>query len=288
MNIPKVLLCALTLLAVLGGPALAGEKEVLAFFQEQGARITLNKTGQATKLSLNAKTGVLVQQFQSLGELKHLEELAVNMPPGGNNDWAFIHKMPALKKLTIWHGHKFSQLTPFSDLPLESLVLGGCMGLRDLNKGNLARQRDAVLGLKGLPELKRLSLYHSPLTPDDAHLAHIAREFPKLVDLRVDFNAPRGSKIKITPAGLKNLHSLSLKVLTIENAQFFTAEHMRMIATIPTLEKLSINAQKKAMPGILVSAARSARPDLEMTVKLPHKKIETRRIKKTSSKLTDE
>ena len=76
MNIPKVLLCALTLLAVLGGPALPGEKEVLAFFQEQGARITLNKTGQATKLSLNAKTGVLVQQFQSLGELKHLEELA--------------------------------------------------------------------------------------------------------------------------------------------------------------------------------------------------------------------
>ena len=142
------------------------------------------------------------------------------------------------------------------------------MGLRDLNKGNLARQRDAVLGLRGLPELKRLSLYHSPLTPDDAHLAHIAREFPKLVDLRVDFNAPRGSKIKITPAGLKKLHPFPLKILTIENAQSFTDEHMRMIATIPTLEKLSVDAKKKAMPKSLVSAARSARPDLEVTVKM--------------------
>jgi len=158
-------LVVLTLLTVLTGQALAGEKEVLVFFKEQAARITLNKTGQATKLSLNAKTELSVKEFQSIGELKHLEELAVNMAPGANDDWAFLRKMLALKKLTIWHGHKFSQLTHFSNLPLESLVLGGCMGLRDLNKRNLARQRDAVLGLKGLPELKRLSLYHSPLTP---------------------------------------------------------------------------------------------------------------------------
>jgi hypothetical protein len=81
---------------------LAEEQEVIAFIKKQGGRVTLNKTGQATKLSLNAESVVSIKRFQSIAKLKHLEELAVNMPPGGDGDWAFLRKMPALKKLTIW------------------------------------------------------------------------------------------------------------------------------------------------------------------------------------------
>lgn len=250
----------------------AGEKETVAFFTKQGGRLKLDADGHVERLTIYGKLDVTVAQFQDIGSIQSLQQLAVNVPPAGDGEWNFLRKLPHLKTLTIWHGHQFSSLSDFSDLPLESLTLGGCMGLRNLNKDNVARQRDAVLSLKGLPHLKKLSLYHSPLTPDDIHLAHIVKEFPKLEDLRVDFAAPRGTEMSITPAGLKKLHALPLTVLTIENAQTFTADHMTAIATIPSLKQLNIDAQKKPFPNALAAAARNTRAGLKVEVKLPRKK----------------
>lgn len=252
---------------VLAVSAVAQEADVIALFKRAGARVSVNDAGQAIKLFSGGKPPHSVADLQRLGELKHLEQLALNAPLGGDGDWGFLRQMPALKQLTIWHCKTFSSLKPFNNLAIEGLTVGGCMGIRDLNKGDLARQRDAVLSLRGLPNLKRLNLYHSPLLPDDSHLAHIAREFPRLEDLKLDFAAPRGSETMISPAGLRELKRLPLTVISMEHVHSLGAEHGRAIAEIETLEAVLIDTRRGPDDvSVLVNAIKSGRPDLEIVV----------------------
>ena len=245
----------------------ADEAGAIAFFEKSGARITSNKEGHAVKIFSGGKPQHSVEELQLLGLLSHLEEIAVNAPLAGDKDWGFLRKLPELKKLTIWHGHHFTSLSQFSDLPIESLTVGGCMGLRDLNKGQVEKQRDAVLSLTKLPKLTRLNLYHSPLIPGDEQLAHLIKQFPKLEDLKLDFNAPRGSQTTISPAGLKGLQKLPLKILSVENANTFTVDHMKSIAGIKTLQVMLIDTRKNPFDtSALVHSLKGERPDLDIQV----------------------
>jgi hypothetical protein len=212
------------------------EADVIALFKQAGARVTVDSAGHATKLFSGGKPAHSVADLRRIGELKHLEQLAMNAPAAGDDEWGFLKALPKLQQLTIWHCKTISSLAPFSGLPIEGLTVGGSMGIRDLNKGDLQRQRDAILSLHDLPNLKRLNLYHSPTAPDDVHLAHMAKQFPRLEDLKLDFSAPRGSVTKITPEGLRVLKALPLKVLSLEHVHALTPEHMRAIAEIPPLE----------------------------------------------------
>ena len=252
---------------LLGGALNGQEAEVVALFKQAGARVTVDGEGHATKLFSGGKPAHSVADLQRLGELGHLEQLALNAPQAGDMEWFFLKRMPRLKQLTIWHCKTFRSLAPFNDLKIEGLTVGGCMGIRDLNKGDLAKQRDAVLTLRGLPELKRLNLYHSPLTPDDRHLAHIAGEFPKLEDLKLDFASPRGSETTITPAGLRVLKQLPLKVFSLENVHTFGPDHGMAIAEIATLEAVLVDTRRGPddVAGF-VNALKAARPDLEVVV----------------------
>ena len=243
------------------------EAGAIALFKKAGARITTNEEGCAVKIFSGGKPQHSIEELQLLGLLSHLEEIAVNAPLAGDKDWGFLRKLPELKKLTIWHGHHFTSLSPFSDLPIESLTVGGCMGLRDLNKGQVEKQRDVVLSLKQLPKLTKLNLYHSPLIPGDEQLAHIVKQFPKLDDLKLDFNAPRGSQTTISPAGLKGLQNLPLKILSLENANTFTVDHMKAIAGIKTLEVLLIDTRKNPFDTTkLVASMKEERPSLDIQV----------------------
>lgn len=243
------------------------EAATIALFTEEGARITLDSEGHAVKLFSGGKPQHSVEDLQKIGTLEHLEELALNAPAAGNDDWKFLHEMAALKKLTIWHGHEFSSLEPFCDLPIEALTVGGCMGIRDLNKDQPEKQKDAVLTLTGLPNLTFLNLYHSPLAPDDAHLKHIVEHFPKLEELRLDFHAPRGFETTTTPDGLARLRKLPLKILSLENINSFSTEHMVAIAGIDSLESLLIDARKNPFDTEpLVEAIREKRPELDIQV----------------------
>jgi len=243
------------------------EAVTAAIFEKYGARITRNDSGRVVKLFSGGNPPFSVEDLQEIANFKWLEELALNAPEAGDDDWGFLHTLTHLRKLTIWHGKHFSTLKPFSGLPIESLTVGGCMGLRDLNKEQPEKQRDAVLTLTGLPQLKALSLYHSPLAPTDIHLAHIVIHFPLLEDLRLDFNAPRSFETTTSPSGIASLKKLPLKVLSLENVNGFTPEHMKAIASIETLESLLIDARKNPFDAApLVAAVRSIRPGLDIQV----------------------
>ena len=139
------------------------------------------------------------------------------------------------------------------------------MGIRDLNKDDPERQRDAVLSLRNLPNLKRLNLYHSPLVPDDSHLAHIASEFPLLEELKIDLAAPRNSETNISPDGLRKLKALPLKVLSLETVKSLTPDHMKAIAELESLEAVLLDARREEVDlGPLVEALKKASPDLEV------------------------
>lgn len=241
------------------------EGDVIALYKQAGARITTDREGHAIKLFSGGKPAHSTAELQRIGELAHLEELALNAPEAGDHEWFFLRQLPKLRQLTIWHCKTFTSLKPFNDLAIEGLTVGGCMGIRDLNKNAPARQRDAVLTLRGLPNLRRLNLYHSPLAPDDAHLVHIAGEFPKLEDLKLDFSAPRGSQTSITPSGLRALKTLPLKVLSMENVHSFTPAHMAAVGEIHSLKAVLIDARRgpeDVTP--LESALKAIRPDLEI------------------------
>jgi len=256
------------------------ETAVIKFFQERGDRVTTNDDGHAVKLFSGGKPNLTVAELQSIEQLSHLEELALNAAPAGDEEWAFLQQLENLKKLTIWHGHAFSTLEPFCGLPVESILFGGCMGLRNLNQETPQRQRDAVLSLRDLPNLKQLTLYHSPLTPDDVHLAHIVSEFPHLTELRLDFAAPRGQEIRITADGLAGLAKLKLTKLAIENADEFSPEVFVAIGKIGTLESLQVYPAKRSLEAYnaskakheaLIAELKKQLPDLEVTWQDPPK-----------------
>lgn len=252
------------------------ETGVVQFFEEHGRRISKNKDGHAVKLFSSGKPEMTVEEYQLIGKLSHLEELALNMPPMNDEQWEFLKGMKSLKKLTIWHGKQFSTLKAFTDLPIESLTVGGCMGLRDLNKAHPEKQRDAILTLKELPNLTRLNLYHSPLAPDDAHLKHIAEQFPQLTSLKLDFNAPRGQDFNINTAGLNALHTLPLSELSLESVSKLTADHFQSIAKIKTLKTLLVDARRSEIPTAGLDAFRSLRPDVEIAIAKPGEKLPPR------------
>ncbi|MDF1739604.1 MAG: hypothetical protein P1U86_10630 [Verrucomicrobiales bacterium] len=254
--------------AILCTPALADdESSVIAHFEKAGARITKNSDGHSIKLMSGGRPPHSLAELQSLKALSHLEELALNDPVAGDDDWDFLRNLPHLKKLTIWHCKTIQSLKPFSGLQIESLTVGGSMGLRDLNKENPGDHLNAVLTLTDLPNLKSVNLYHTPLLPHDEHLAHLASEFPTLEEVKIDCTAPRGFEIAITPAGLAELGKLPLKLLSIENISFFTDEHVRAIAGIKTLEVLLIDSRRVPFDtSNLETVLAKTRPDIEIQI----------------------
>jgi hypothetical protein len=245
----------------------ADEAEVIALFEKAGARITKDEDGHAVKLFSGGNPPHSVEDLQRIGALKHLEQLALNGPMAGNEHWGFLHELPALKVLTIWHCKTISSLAPFSGLPIESLTVGGSMGLRDLNRETPGKYRDVVLTLKDLPHLKSVNLYHSPLVPGDEHLWHLVTEFPHLEEVKVDVNAPSGMETTMTPAGLKALEQIPVKVLSLENIHSFTAGHMSAIAEVESLEAVLIDCRKKPFDTApLVTKLKEQRPELEVVV----------------------
>lgn len=230
---------------------------------KKGIKVSKDRAGKPTRLMSRGNPSLTVTDYQSLKKFP-VTSMGLNASTLKNHEWGFLREHQQLKRLAIWHAKGISSLEPFSGLSVESLTIGGSMGLRDLNKGNPDKHRDAVLTLKNLPNLKTLSLYHTPLTPDDKHLAHIVQEFPKLEDLRLDFATPRGTKINITPSGLKKLHALPLKKLTIENFQSFSDAHMKALATIPALKQIVLDSRKRPCPSQLVLALGKANADLEV------------------------
>lgn len=245
------------------------EAGAIAYLAGKGVSITKDAEGHAVRLMSSGKPAMTAEEYRLIGLLTHLEQMGINGAPLGDGEWGFLKSLPKLKTLSIWHGRNFATLEPFSSLQVESLTIGGCMGLRDLNKDDADKLRNAVATLHDLPKLKKASLYHSPLAPDDSHLAHIARQFPTLEDLRLDFKAPRGSETTITPAGLEPLQKLPLKVLNLENAQSFTAEHFAAIAGIKSIEALLVDARRSPAPEQGLAAFRKLRPDVEVVVAGP-------------------
>lgn len=243
------------------------EGDIIAHFEKAGARITKNEAGEAVRFFSGGKPPHSVEELQLLGKLKQLEQIALNNPVAGNDEWQFLSELPNLKTLTIWHCKTISSLEPFSGLAIESLTVGGSMGLRDLNRENPEKHRDTVLTLHDLPNLRAVNLYHSPLLPGDEHIAHLVRSFPKLEDIKIDVNAPREFETTISPEGLKRLAELPVKVISLENIGTFTPAHIEVVAGIPTLEALLIDCRKNPIDlAPLVAAAQKANPDLEIVV----------------------
>ena len=153
----KTPLVTLTLLALLLTAVPASESDTIQFFQDRGDRVTTDDDGHATKLFSGGKPELSVEDLQRIGDLVHLEELAINAPPANDTQWGFLKSLPKLRKLTIWHGHHFQNLTAFNGLPVESIAFGGCMGIRNLNKENPDAHRNAATTLTDLPNLKSLT-----------------------------------------------------------------------------------------------------------------------------------
>ncbi len=256
--------------------ASADDSSAIAFFQQHGGRVTTDNSGHATKLFIGGKPELTVDELQRIGEFTHLEELAINAAPANDEQWEFLRSLPRLRKLTLWHGHHFKALEAFNGLSVESITFGGCMGLRDINRDDPEAQRDALLTLDDLPNLTSLTVYHSPLTPDDSHLIHIVEHFPKLTELRVDFAAPRDQEINITADGIAKLAKLKLTYLGLENAESFSPETFAKIGEIKTLTRLHIYPARgdKAEASIaryetLVQTLSTFLPDLEVTFQEP-------------------
>ncbi len=248
------------------------EAGAIAYLKEKGVTLTLDGDGHATRLMSSGKEGLTPAEYALFGRLTHLEQAGINGAPLRGNEWGFLKSLTRLRQLSIWHGHAFSSLEPFCGLTVESLTIGGCMGLRDLNKDHPDRLRNAILTLRDLPRLKKGNWYHSPLIPDDAHLAHIAAEFPAREELRLDFASPRGSGTNITPEGLAALKKLPLKVLGLENAGTFTIAHFQTLADIETLTTLLIDARRTPVSTDAVAALSAARPDVEVIIADEHAK----------------
>ncbi|MEQ8791903.1 MAG: hypothetical protein RIC55_36940 [Pirellulaceae bacterium] len=245
------------------------EAGAIEYLSAKGVSITKDADGHAVRLMSAGKPAMTADEYRLIGLLTHLEQMGLNAAPLNDEQWGFLKSLPKLKTLSIWHGAKFATLEPFSGLPVESLTIGGCMGLRDLNKDDAKKLRHAVTTLHELPKLKRANLYHSPLAPDDTHLAHLAEQFPTLEDLRLDFSAPRGSETTISPKGLETLQKLPLAVLNLENAQTFTADHFAAIAGIKRLEALLIDARRSPAPTAGLAAFKKLRPDVQVVVAEP-------------------
>lgn len=267
--IPPILFALGFIATQLGAAPPTDEASAITYLRDKKVEITQNAAGHAVKLMSRGTPTLTAQEYALIGWLTHLEDVGLNGARLADDQWSFLKSLTKLKRLSIWHGHEFTTLTPFSNLSIESLTVGGCMGLRDKNQDNIQKFRDAVLTLKQLPNLKRANLYHSPLTPDDAHLRHIVNEFPKLEDLRLDFSAPRGTTTSITPAGLASLQSLSLSVLSLENAKSFGAQHFTAIAGIKSLRALAVDSRREPVPIEGVEAFKKLRPDVELVVSQP-------------------
>lgn len=250
-------------------PLHADETSAIAVLTAKGAEVTKAADGKATRLMVKDGGKLTVADFALIGQLTTLEQIGINGAALGDGEWGFLKSLPNLKTLSIWHGHGFATLEPFSGLPVESLTVGGCMGLRDKNKDDPEKLRHAIKTLHSLPNLKKGNWYHSPLIPDDSHLAHIAGQFPKLEDLRLDFASPRGSQTTITPEGLAALQKLPLHTLSLENAHTFTSEHFKAVAGIKTLKTVLIDARKQSVAEDAVAAFRQARPEVAVAMSKP-------------------
>lgn len=264
------------LLCVMMCPVVAPAQELptdeagaIKYLTAKGVTIQTDDDGRAIRLMSSGKPPLTAREYQLIGLLSRLEQVGINGASLADGEWGFLKTLPNLKSLAIWHGKGFATLEPFSGLPVESLTIGGCMGLRDLNKDQPDRLRNAITTLHDLPNLKRGNWYHSPLAPDDSHLAHIAKSFPRLEDLRLDFASPRGSEQSITPKGVAELQKLPLKVLNLENAGEFSAEHLQAVAEIKTLRALLFDARKKPAPEQAIEAFRKLRPDVAVVVAGP-------------------
>ncbi|MCA9063207.1 MAG: hypothetical protein KDA96_09110 [Planctomycetaceae bacterium] len=265
-----ILVVFATFVSVASVPTAADEEtSAIERLTEKGFEIRTDSNGHAIRLMSSGKGDLTAADYQLIGKLTHLEQMGLNAAPLKADEWQFLKALPRLKTLSIWHGHHFATLEPFSGLPVESLTIGGCMGLRDLNKDAPDRLRNAITTLHDLPHLKKVSLYHSPLAPDDTHLKHLAQNFPTLEDLRLDFSAPRGSETLISPNGLKVLQTLPLKVLSLENAQTFTTEHMAAIADIRSLTQLLIDCRRQPVADDVIDTFRRQRPDVQVAVAQP-------------------
>ena len=250
-------------------PLPSDEAGAIAYLTAKEVGITTDADGHAVRLMSSGKPPLTSEEYQLIGLLTHLEQMGLNGAPLADDEWGFLKKLPKLKRLSIWHGRGFATLEPFSQLPVESLTIGGCMGLRDLNKDQPEKLRHAIKTLHDLPNLKAANLYHSPLAPDDSHLAHLAKEFATLEDLRLDFAAPRGSQTTITAAGFESLQQLPLRVLNLENAQQFKEEHFAAIAGIKSLEALLVDARRTPAPAAGIAAFKKLRPDVEVVIAEP-------------------
>jgi len=266
--IPRLISIAVLSLAVARAELPSTEADIIAHLEGKGAKFKLDGDGEPVRLQHGGKPALDAAEYALIGKLESLEQIALNGAPLVDGEWAWLKELPKLRSLTIWHAGKFASLSNFSELPLESLTVGGCVGVTRLPQ-TVEGKRDGILELEGLPELRKLSLYHSPLAPDDAHLAHVVESFPKLEDLRLDFKAPRGVEGEITPEGLAGLAELSLKVLWIENLEGFGVPHFEAIAGIETLEKLIVDVRRASVPEAELAAFREARPKVEVDVRGP-------------------
>lgn len=245
------------------------ESGAIKYLSAKGVDIKQNADGHAIRLMSSGKPPLTVAEYQLIGRLTHLEQMGLNAAPLNEKEWGFLKSLPKLQRLAIWHGKGFSTLSPFCGLPVESLTIGGCMGLRDLNKGNADKLRHAIKTLHTLPKLKSVNLYHSPLLPDDSHIAHLVKQFPTLEELKLDFAAPRGSQTTITPQGLSALQKLPLKSLSLENGHEFGEEHFTAIAGIKSLEVLLFDARRNSVPVAGLEAFRKLRPQVAVVVAKP-------------------
>ncbi len=242
-------------------------KDPASAMENAGAKFKRNGEGQITEITIYQGKEIPLEMLQSIGEINSVEKIAINQPVAGDGEWAFLKKLPKLISLTIWHGHEFSKLDDFAGLPIERLTIGGCMGLRDLNKETPEQMRDAVLALKDLPNLTYANLYHSPTLSNDQHFAHLAANFPKLEEIKIDVKPPRGYEPGISPEGLQALTKLPLKVIELENASAFTEEHMAALAKIETLEALLIdNRRSGADPKLWKKVISEHRPEVDLVI----------------------
>jgi|GEM_PF-1969129 len=278
------LILALVAISNLHAALPTDEAGAIAYLTEKGVTITKNAEGHAASLKAPGKPALTAEEYALIGQLTSLEQMGMDGAPLADGEWAFLKSLPKLKQLAIYHSAGFGSLEPFSGLPVESLTIGGCVGLRNLNRSDKAKLRDALTTLHDLPNLTKGSWYHSPLAPDDTHLAHIAAQFPKLTDLRLDFDATAGTQTSITPAGLAALQKLPLTVLRVESVQSFTAEHFQAIAGIKTLRTLTVDSRKtlttltvdsRKQPAneAAIAAFKQARPDVEVAVSQPGDKF---------------
>jgi hypothetical protein len=236
------------------------------YLSQRGCNLSRDSSGHPIKLVSQGKPPLLPEEYQLIGQLTSLEEIGLNAAPLADDQWGFLRQLPKLRRLMVWHGHQFASLEAFSNLPLEELTIGGCLGLREKNRQQPDRLRDAVMTLHDLPHLRRLVLYHSPLTVDDQHLAAIAQRFPKLDELRLDFAAPPGQASSVTAAGLANLQPLPLARLHLENVGYFTTDHYQALVKLSGLKQLILDGRKQPVTNERLQGLRQARPDLEIQV----------------------